>query len=96
MTDPHGMAKLDPKGTVGTIYAGDHKTLLYTKCINYGPHRKDFLKFLSMRAVDNQGLGQFAPDIRHCHILYGFRRVFSIIHVATLIPGVWPFLTPGA
>ena len=30
MTDPHGMAKLDPKGTVGTIYAGDHKTLLYT------------------------------------------------------------------
>ena len=39
----------------------DHKTLLYTKCINYGPHRKDFLKFLSMRAVDNQGLGQFAP-----------------------------------
>ena len=49
MTDPHGMAKLDPKGTVGTIYAGDHKTLLYTKCINYGPHRKDILKvfFLS-------------------------------------------------
>ena len=60
MTDPHGMAKLDPKGTVGTINAGDHKTLLYTKCINYGPHRKDFLKFLSMRAVDQQGLGQFA------------------------------------
>ena len=24
------------------IYAGDHKTLLYTKYINYGPHRKDF------------------------------------------------------
>ena len=41
MTDPHGMAKLDPKGTDGTIYAGN-KTLLYTKCINYGPHRKDF------------------------------------------------------
>ena len=52
MTDPHGMAKLDPKGMVGTIYAGDHKTLLYTKCINYGPHRKDFKKILSMRAVD--------------------------------------------
>ena len=31
ITDPHGMAKLDPKGTVGTIYAGNHKTLLYTK-----------------------------------------------------------------
>ena len=44
MTDSHCMAKLDPKGTVGTIYAGDHKTLLYTKYINYGPHRKDFFK----------------------------------------------------
>ena len=31
ITDLHGMAKLDPKGTVGTIYAGDHKTLLHTK-----------------------------------------------------------------
>ena len=31
MTDPQGMAKLDPKGTGGTIYAGDHKTLLKTK-----------------------------------------------------------------
>ena len=42
MTDPHcySMVKLDPKGTVGRIYAGDHKTLLYTKCINYGPHYK--------------------------------------------------------
>ena len=42
MTDPHSMAKLDPKGTVGTIYAGDHMLLLYTKCINNGPHRKLF------------------------------------------------------
>ena len=31
ITDPHGITKLNPKGTVGTIYAGDHKTLLYTK-----------------------------------------------------------------
>ena len=29
MIDPQGMAKLDPKGTVGMIYAGGHKTLLY-------------------------------------------------------------------
>ena len=29
--DPHGMAKLDPKGMFFMIYAGDHKTLLYTK-----------------------------------------------------------------
>ena len=42
MTDPQGMAKLDPKGTVGTIYAGDNKALLYIKYINYGPHRKHF------------------------------------------------------
>ena len=45
MTDHQGMAKLDPKGTVGTIYAGDHKTLLETKYKNYGPHRNDFLSF---------------------------------------------------
>ena len=31
MTDPKGMAKLDPKSMVGKIYAGDHKTMLYTK-----------------------------------------------------------------
>ena len=42
MTDPQGMAKLDPNGMVGMIYAGDHKTLLYTKYINNGPDRKDF------------------------------------------------------
>ena len=42
MTDPQGMAKLDPKSMVGMIYAGGHKTLLYTKYINHGPHRKDF------------------------------------------------------
>ena len=70
-------------------------------CINYGPHRKDFIKFLSMRAVDNQGLGQFAPkestqtlDIATYYMVS--EDFFSIIHVATLIPGVWPFLTPGA
>ena len=42
MTDPKGMAKLDPKGTVGTIYAGDKKPLLYTKYINYGLIEKIF------------------------------------------------------
>ena len=59
MTDPHDMGKLDPRGTVGMIYAGDHKTLLYTKYINYGPHRKKILKVFFF--VDHQGLGQFAP-----------------------------------
>ena len=38
MTDPQGMAKLDPKGTVGTI----QNIAIYAKYINYGPHRKDF------------------------------------------------------
>ena len=42
MTDPQGKAKLDPRGTVGMIYTGYHKTLLYTKYIYYGPLRKDF------------------------------------------------------
>ena len=45
MTDTQSMAKLDPKGTVGTIYAGDHNTLLRTKYINYGAlTKKRFLK----------------------------------------------------
>ena len=42
LTGPQSKAKLDPKGTVVTIYARDHMTLLYTKYINYGPHRKYF------------------------------------------------------
>ena len=45
MTDPRDIAKLDPKSMVGMIYAGDHKTLLYSKYIYYGPHRKDFKVF---------------------------------------------------
>ena len=65
--------------------------------------------YKSMRAIDQPGLCQFAPKgldlqdlsggaIRHCHILniYGWRRFFSIIHGAILIPRVWPVLTPGA
>ena len=27
--DPWGMASLDPRGMVGTIYVGDHQTLLH-------------------------------------------------------------------
>ena len=70
------MAKLGPKSMVGTIYAGHHKTLLYTKYINYGPHRKDFLTFFlfhykSMRPIDHQGLGQFAPKGLDWHDLSG-------------------------
>ena len=42
------MAKLNPNGHVGMIYAGYQKTLLYTKYIKYGPHRKDFYSFFSI------------------------------------------------
>ena len=41
MTDVQGIAKLEPKTMIGTIYAGNHKTLLDTKYIHDGPHRKD-------------------------------------------------------
>ena len=42
---PSWHGKVDPKGTVDTIYGGDHKKLLYTKCINYGSHRIFFKSF---------------------------------------------------
>ena len=46
--DPRGMAILDPRGLIGRIYVGDHKTLLHTKYISSGPHgfrEEDFLSF---------------------------------------------------
>ena len=36
--EPRGMANLDPRGTVGRIYVGDHLTLLQTKYLSSGPH----------------------------------------------------------
>ena len=38
------MVNLDPRGKIGRIYIGYHKTLLHTKYINCGPHgfREDF------------------------------------------------------
>ena len=35
---PPDVAYLDPRGTVGRIYKGDHKTLLHTKYISIGLH----------------------------------------------------------
>ena len=46
--DPRGVASLDPKGLIGRIYVGDHKTLLHTKYISSGPYgfrEEDFLSF---------------------------------------------------
>ena len=51
--DHLGMAKLNPKGHVGTIYARDQKTLLYNKYINYGSHRKDFYIFFPLQVFEN-------------------------------------------
>ena len=47
VNDPRGMANFDPRGTVGRIYVGDHKTLLHTKYIGCGPHdfREDFFSY---------------------------------------------------
>ena len=33
-----GVANLDPRGMVGRIYVGDHKTLLHIKSVSSGPH----------------------------------------------------------
>ena len=33
-----GQASLDPRGLIGRIYVGDHKTLLHTKYIISGSH----------------------------------------------------------
>ena len=61
-----------------------------------------------MRAIDHQGLGQFAPkgldwqDLSWgaldvvIYKIYMVSDLFFRIHVAILIPGVWPVLIPGA
>ena len=64
---PQGVAPLDPRGLIGRIYVGDHKTLLYTKYMSSGPHgfrEEDFLRFSHykcMVANDPRGCGQFGP-----------------------------------
>ena len=36
--DLQGVANLDHMGMVGSINEGDHKILLHTKYLSYGPH----------------------------------------------------------
>ena len=46
--DHHGWESLDPRGLNGSIYVGDHHTLLHTKYISSGPHdfrEEDFKSF---------------------------------------------------
>ena len=65
--DPWGMASLDPRGMVGSIYVGDHYTLLHTKymsCEPRGFREEDFLSFShykSMGANDPWGMANLDP-----------------------------------
>ena len=60
------MASLGPRGLIGRVYVGDHKTLLHTKYISSGPHgfREDFFSFShfkSMGANDPRGVASLDP-----------------------------------
>ena len=49
--EAQGTPKMDSNGHIGMIYPVDQKTLLYTKYINYGPHRSDFYSFFSITSL---------------------------------------------
>ena len=52
--DPQGVASLGPRGLIGRIYVGDHKTLLHTKYVSCGPHgfrEEDFLSFFYYKSL---------------------------------------------
>ena len=61
------MASLDPRGLIGRIFVGNHKTLVHTKYISWGPHgfrEEDFLSFShykSMGANDPHGMANLDP-----------------------------------
>ena len=60
---PWGVANLDPRGLIGRIYVGDHKTLLHTIYINCAPHdfrEEDFLSFSHYKSMGASG--QFGPQ----------------------------------
>ena len=65
--DPQGVASLGPRGLIGRIYVGDHKTLLHTKYVSCGPHgfrEEDFLSFFyykSLWAKDPRGVASLGP-----------------------------------
>ena len=66
--EPCSMASLDPMGLIGTIYVGDHQTLLHTKYISCGPHgfrEEDLLlscsHYMSIGANDHQGMASLDP-----------------------------------
>ena len=61
------MASFCPRGLVGTVYVGDHKTLLHTKYVCCGPHgfrEESFLSFShykSMGANNLRGVASLDP-----------------------------------
>ena len=66
--DPRGVASLDPRGLIGRIYVGDHRTSLHTKYISPGPHgvrEEDFFLsfsyYKSMGANGPQGVASLSP-----------------------------------
>ena len=65
--DPRGLASLDPRGVIGSIYVGDHQTLLHTNYISSEPHgfrEEDFLIFSHyklMGATDPRGVASLGP-----------------------------------
>ena len=63
-TIPCGVTSLEPRGLIGRIYVGDHKTLLYTSCGPHGFREEDFLSFShykSMGANEPQGVASLSP-----------------------------------
>ena len=59
-----GVASLDPRGLIGRIYVGDHKTLLHTKYKSCGPHGfRDFIFFFKLFPLHNPlGCSQYGPQ----------------------------------
>ena len=55
--DPWGVARQDPRGLIGSIYVGDHYTLLHTKHVSCGPHgfREVFLSFSHYKSMGANG-----------------------------------------
>ena len=52
--NPRGMAKLDPRAMIGTIYNGDYQLLLHTKYCSFGPcgfREEDFFSFSNCKKV---------------------------------------------
>ena len=82
--NPRGVAKLDPRAMIGTIYNGDYQTLLHTKYCSSGPcgfREEDCFSFSyckSMETIHPRGVAKFDPrgmagtiyveTISHCHI----------------------------